>query len=98
MGEIHELPIRRAVPDCMDELMDVLRRHQSDISNEDACFNILGNLAMVFGGQEPARAAQLLQDTCLSVTAFYGVPVVIARYPDGTGKLVMASPEPSKPE
>ena len=93
MAEIHELPIRRDVPDCMEELMDVLKRHEADISNEDACINILGNLAMVFGGQEPARAAELLHETLLSLTAFYDVPVAVARYPDGTGKLVMAPPE-----
>ena len=94
MAEIHELPIKRDVPDCIEELMDVLMRHQDSISNEDACINILGNIAMVFGGQNEARAAELLHETFLSLTAFYDLPVVIERDQDGNGTMrVLAKPE-----
>ncbi len=86
MADIHELPIRRAVPDCMDELMDVLKRHEGTLTYDDA-INILGNLSMVFGGQDAARAAETLHETFLSLTAFYDVPVVIERDQDGKGTM-----------
>lgn len=98
MAEIHELPIRRDVPDCIEELMDVLMRHQGSISNEDACINILGNIAMVFGGQDAARAAELLHETFLSLTAFYDVPVVIERDRDGKGTMRVSASSQRKPE
>ena len=93
MAEIHELPIRRDVPDCIDELMDVLKRHDGSITYDDA-INILGNLSMVFMGQDEARAADLLHETFLSLTAFYDLPVVIERDQDGNGTMrVLAKPE-----
>jgi len=77
----------------MDELMDVLKRHEGTLTYDDA-INILGNLSMVFGAQNAARAAETLHDTFLSLTAFYDVPVVIERDQDGKGTMrVSQKPE-----
>jgi hypothetical protein len=82
MADIYELPIKRDVPDCMDELFEVLKRHEGTLCHEDA-LNILGNLSMVFMGQDETRAAALLHETFLGITAFYDLPVVIERDRDG---------------
>lgn len=97
MADIHELPIRRDVPECMDELFDVLKRHQGALIYDDA-INILGNLSMVFAGQDEARAAEILHETFLSLTAFYDVPVVIERDRDGKGTMRVSASSQRKPE
>lgn len=97
MAEIHELPIRRDVPDCMEELMDVLKRHKGTLAYDDA-INILGNLSMTFMAQDEARAAELLHETFLSLTAFYDVPVVIERDRDGKGTMRIPASGTRAPE
>lgn len=95
MADIHEIH-KRAQTECLGELMDVLKRHNGSITYDDA-INILGNLAMVFGGQESPRAAEILHETFLSLTAFYDLPVVIERDRHGKGTMRIAATSPSKP-
>jgi hypothetical protein len=96
MAEIYEIH-RQAPSKCLNELMDVLRRHDGTINTQDEAINILGNLAMVFAGQDPARGAELLHDTFLSLTAFYDLPVVIERDRDGKGTMRISATSPFKP-
>lgn len=97
MSKIHELHPRRGLPACMGELLDVLRRHDGTINTEEDAINILGNIAMVFSGQEPARAAELVHETFLNVAGFYDLPVIVERDRHGKGTMRIAATSTSKP-
>lgn len=96
MADIHKLH-KLATSECLNELMEVLKRHDGTITYDDA-INIMGNLSMVFGGQDPVRAAELLHETFLSLTAFYDLPVLIERDRHGNGTMKVAATGSSKPK
>lgn len=96
MADIHKIH-KRDMPDSLAELMDVLKRHNGTITQDDA-INILGNLSMVFMGQDSTRAAELLHETFLSLTAFYDLPIVMERDRHGQGVVKVAASKPSKPK
>ncbi len=96
MADIYEIH-PKAPSKCINELMDVLMRHDGTINSEDDVVNILGNLAMVFAGQNPVLGAELLHDTFLSLAAHYDLPVVIERTRDGKGTMRIPASMPSKP-